>query len=405
MISSLRIFLIWGLIVLIAFITFSACLARITVGKEVEKAEKWFPNYSATNFAKNNLLLGKKLSPEMAKQIRANAIDGLRLAPLSDLPFVHMGIANYSLREGSNNRDLIDEALNRNTRNRLALRTLVNIDGLRKNYTEAIKNLDILLKLKGSKTVTDEYQQALLTLSEIPTALPIIEKYLKSRPVWGKRFLFNKIGKMTEKNHVAIGRLIQIYTEKTNVEMDKNIHKNYLSGLQRINKGDAAYDYWYSLIKPPKPILPYTVYNPEFDQRDELPPFNWRQVQMPKFFSEIDQSGGLYASFADNINRELSEQILKLVPGQAYGLEVKAEWTYRRRQGAFSWVLSCVGNSTELAIVNLDEVTKETSGGRSEFRVPSDGCEAQSLTLIANPGQYSQRIWSRTNSVNIFAVR
>ena len=405
MISSLRIFLIWMPILLIAFVTFSTCMGRIAVEKEVQTAERWFPNYSATRFVKNNLLLRKKLTPGVAKEIQANAIAGLKQAPLSDFPFLHMGLANYSLGEGSDNRNLMYETLNRNERNRLALRTLVNIHGVQKNFGEAIKNLDILLKLKGSPSLIDEYQQALLVLSEIPEAMTDIEGYLKTRPIWGRKFLLNRIRKMTELNYLDVAQSIEVFTKEANQDSDNVIHKNYLTGLQRMHKGDAAYEYWYSLIKPPKPSLPYTIFNPKFERRDELPPFNWREVDKPKFFSEIDEDGGLYASFADSSARKLSDQLLRLELGQAYRLEVDAEWTYRRRQGGFSWVLECVGSGAEIAIVAFDEEAKKNFGGRVDFRLPAKGCEAQTLKLIAKPGQYSQRIWSRTNSANIFVVR
>ena len=400
--AALRIFLIWLPIFFGMFVILTVCLGRMAVGHDMDSARRWYPTYSKVLLDNNASLLKSNLTRQEASEVQKNALEGLRRAPLSYRPFVHMGIANLFLNETSENRNLFDKTLERNRRNRLALRTLVNIDVSQKNYKNAVQNLDILLKLKGNKDLNDDYHKTLLFLSENNEAQENIDQYLLNKPVWGRKFLTNRIGLMTERNHLDVRRSLEIFTKNSSdTKGDSQLHAYYLKTLQRMQKIDSAFEYWKALHKDTIIEPQFAVFNPKFKKRDELAPFNWSEVNKPKYFSELDQGGGLYASYGDNGVRVLTEQILKLKPGQAYNLEIDANWSYRQRQGMFFWVLTCIPSDAVISGVNLDDAAKENSGGHHVFQIPYQDCGAQSIRLVAKPGQYSQRIWSRTNSVDI----
>ena len=161
-----------------------------------------------------------------------------------------------------------------------------------------------------------------------------------------------------------------------------------------------ALEYWKDLQGTVGDTNNYTVFNPTFEKRDEFAPFNWSVIDKRKYFSEIDQDGGLYASYGDSTARVLTEQILRLESGRDYKLDVNAEWSYKRRQGFFTWQVECFESSDIISEINMDETSKESSGGIINFTVPGE-CDFQILRLVAKPGQYSQRIWSRTKFVTI----
>lgn len=400
--AALGRFLIWLPIFVGMFIISTVCLGRIAVDHDIDAAKRWYPSYSKVLLDNNEGLLKSDLTKQNAHDVQVNALSALRRAPLSYRPFVQMGIANLFFDEMSENRYLFEKTLERNRRNRLALNALVNIDVSEKNYTAAIQNLDVLLKLKGEKVAIDDYHNTLLFLSEDKEARDIIDQYLLKKPVWGKKFLNNRIGLMTDSNYLDVRRSLEFFTKSpSDTKGDRQLHTYFLKTLQRMQKIETAFEYWNTLNHGSNIKKQFTVFNPKFEKRDELAPFNWREFNKSKYFSELDQDGGLYASYADNTVRVLTEQILRLMPGQVYDLKIDANWSYRQRQGMFFWVLSCIPSDTIISGVNLDDSAKTNAGGQTVFQVPDQDCAAQTIRLVAKPGQYSQRIWSRTNSLDI----
>ena len=398
---ALKLLSIWLPISLVGVLIYAICHVRINADKNLIISTKWSPKYSVALFNKNKKLLRPNLSSTDAKEIRANAIEGLIRAPLSHHPFVQMGEVNVYRNDLLGARALFSEVFKRNTRNRRALRVLVTLDIQKKNFKDAIQNLDILLKLKVSKNNRQEYHATLLGLSDNAQASKIIDDYLLARPNWGHKHVFDQIRSMSVSNFLKVGDSLKTYSSpQTRYTSDRQLHEFYLKRLQRMGKIDAAYTHWLSLIQTPQKS-DYIVFNPDFDYRKELPPFNWSLVDKQEYFSEIDRGGGLYASYGDSEINILTEQTLRLTAGQAYRLNINAEWIYRKRQGMFFWSISCLRDGAIISSVNLDETTKAQMGGHHDFQVPLEGCHVQSLRLSAKPGQYSERVWSRTKSVNI----
>jgi len=398
-------FLIWLGLFLIGFVIYSTSQGRIYALKDPKKALNWYPSYSETLLNLNDRLLSKGLKEENISQIKKQSIQALNKAPLSFRPFLHLGEASVARNINSNSKILFEETIRRNVRNRRGLRALVTLDVQAQNYSEAIGKLDTLLSLKGQEVALEDYHNTLLSLSDIEGVQKVINDYLRNRPVWARKYLLNRISGITESNFLDIGNSIQSFSRGTAQNAnDDVIHKYYLRSLYRLRKIDEAYFYWVDLSEGSLSSKNYEVFNPNFEQRSELPPFNWLEVSMPKYFSEIDHDNGLYASFADNKVRVLTEQLLKLNSGESYRLKLNADWTYKQRQGMFFWTITCITSQAIIAGVNLDDDAKKESGGVMDFRIPLSGCEQQSVRLIATPGQYSQRIWSRTDLLDIIKI-
>ena len=404
MISVFKNFLIWLIVFLLGFGVYSVSQARIHASKNVKKSLSWYPTYSEGLLNLNDRILANGLKNAQFDKVRRQSIKALSKAPLSFKPFLQLAEASVLQNSIAESRVLFSEAHRRNIRNRRTLRSLVNIDASTGQYPEAIKNLTILLSLKGEKVQLDDYHQALLVFSNIQPALTEINSYLIDRPIWAKRYLDSRIAQITEKNFADIGQSIQMYSGNEFLERDKDLHTDYLAALYKIRKIDEAFEYWYNLIEEPKPDLNYTVFNPKFERRKALPPFNWLEVDGAKYFSEIDQGNGLYVSYADPATRLMTEQVIKLDPGGLYRFNVEAEWSYRQRQGMFFWNIRCLSNELVISELYLNDQAQKARGGESNFDVPLEGCKKQILSLFAKPGQYSQRIWSITTSLNLVRV-
>lgn len=398
---AIKLLFIWLFVSLVGVFTYSVCYGRLTADKNFDTSENWYSEYSVVFLNKNKRLLKPNLTPSEVKEIKDNAIQGLIKAPLSYLPFVQIGEANVYRNDLLTARTMFSEVFRRNTRNRRALRVMIALDIQKKDFKAAIRNLDILLRLKVNKKNKDEYHKVLLFLSENINASSIINDYLVDRPIWGHDHLLGQITSMTNNNFLKVGHSLEAFsTANSEYESDRKLRALYLKRLQIIGEVDAAYSYWLNLTQTPEADN-YTVFNPDFDKREELPPFNWSLADKQEYFSEIDQGEGLYASYGDSEIGILTEQTIRLKVGQTYRFKVKAEWTYRKRQGMFFWNISCLPDQSIISSINLDETTKAQLGGYHDFQVPLKGCHVQSLRLSAKPGQYSQRIWSRTKSVNV----
>lgn len=390
--------LIWGIIFFIGSVIYQVSSIRISVNKNVIQDKKWYPNYSLALFQDNEKYLSLNITQNQVNQVKENAVQGLKRAPLSHLPFLHVGMANVLFNGSENNRALFSEVLDRDGRNRRALRMLVHLDASKEDYKSVVSNLDKLLNLKGNKAVLDQYHDTLLYLSANEVALKIIDGYLSQRPKWGKAFLLNRIKKLTVDNFSNIGESIKAYS---NNQIEKKILEEYFANLIKLGLVEQAYDFWKSLAPASTADSSYLINNPEFQNMHDPAPFNWSTVMKRPYFSEIEPEGGLYASFDDTEKRVLSEQIINLKPGFVYRIAINGGWNYTRRQGLFFWSIKCLDNQAIIAKINFDELSKENLGGEYNFEVPETGCKFQSLRLSAEPGQYSQRIWSRTKSVNI----
>jgi len=401
--SYFRIFSTWLVIFLVGLKVYSVSQGRIWVSENLEKSLNWFPNYSEGLLNLNDRILEESLSEKSAEKIKQNSIQALKSAPLTYRPFLHLAEANVFRNENDEAQKLFLAAKARNSRNRRTLRALSNLSIKDQKFGEAVQNLDILLRLKGREQDFKSYQQALTSLSSNPQALKEIDHLLSQRPPWGARYLNNQMALMTAKNYLNIGHSLTTYTQKIDEKKsDKNLNAHYLNKLIRMNKFEEAYQFWEGLFGSEKPNT--LLYNTSFEKRTALPPYNWSEIDRLKYFSEIDQGGGLYASFSDNKTRTLTEQIVRLAPGSVYRMAVDAEWSYRQRQGMFFWVITCLQNGSVISGVNLDDQAKKNSGGEHTFQVPVDGCSHQNIRLVAKSGQYSKRIWSRTNSVNLERV-
>jgi len=189
--SALKIFFIWLPIFFIGMIVCAICYGRITVNENLAASQRWFPQYSVGLLNKNERLLRPNLSLHDSQEIHANAIQGLKKSPLSHRPYVHLGEVSVFMNDRSTSRVLFSEVMRRNSRNRRALRAMVNLDVHDKNFGAAIHNLDTLSRLQGKKERLDEYQEVLLFLSEDKEAIKQIDGYLAERPIWGRKFLHN----------------------------------------------------------------------------------------------------------------------------------------------------------------------------------------------------------------------
>lgn len=396
---------LWAFIFLISIFIVKICMGRIWAAKDITKSQSWYPNYSVSLLQEGNELLGAQMSRETAEKITKTARLALKKAPLSDTAFIQIGVTDAFKSNSTVDRAYFLAALNRNNRNRSALRVLMNIDIGAQAFDDALEKLDVLMRLSGGKT--DAYRNTLRAIGMTQDGRDKINAYLNQRVDWGRYFVLNQINSMTLQNQIEVAQSLNSFSTGEFVLMeDKVLHENFMRRLIGLGQYQEAFRHWTALNKMagadvggPKTI----IFNPKFDTRLSPPPFNWIERELPKYYSSFSSGEGLTAVFNDDVTRSLTNQIIQLEAGNTHSLDVQADWSYRDDQGLFFWAINCLNDNEWFAQLELNSQTKPQRGGALSFQVPAENCDWQRISLFARPGRLSQHIRLKVSSVDITA--
>lgn len=399
--SLLRFFTICSISIFVGFLIWKICLARIQADDDPQTSLEYDPGNSAALLAQNQALIKLgKLNTKQAKDIQDQARRVLLKAPLNDELFVQFALSNSLVDQKLSHYELFSLAKQRNIHNRSALLSLIVLDMEQNDFDKVVGNLDTLIKLGGKDTRL--YQDTLARIATLTKGSEVIDIYLQGRPQWGRSFLSGQINKMTSYNIDNVARSLSKYSSTPQLKSeDRTLHEAFLRKLIALKAYDKAYAYWQTLTQKQGGPSDLLINDPDFKDNSLLLPFSWSIHKTPDYFSERDQNDGLYVSYADNRDRVLIEQILRLKPGQLYTLKIDAEWAYKQRQGQFYWRVLCLPSNTIAVQVHMDDDNLENGVPSINITPSLERCDAQRIQLLAKPGQYSQRIWAKIKSVTL----
>ncbi len=411
----LKLILVGLSVIICGIFVFKMCIARMVANSDPQQSLRYFPGYSKALFALNEIDLRAPPNATLGQNIQERSQLALPGAPISDLPFLYSAFGKSIVKGELAYRELFLAAKARNIHNKRALRGLVAIGYAKQDFPDVIENLDVLLRLGGRDHTL--YRDAMSSMAIDVQGNEIVNSYLQGRAVWGSRVLYEQIVKMGIYNIDLVSKSLSAYSktsafsktmDETNA-VDKELYEQFLEKLMQLKAYDQVYTYWLRKAGGQSAQPEFFIHDYSFKGSEVYLPFNWKLYSTEKLYAQFDDPEGLYASYADNFQGVLASQVLKLSPSQSYQLEIAAQWTYRQRQGFFSWNISCLPSNQIIAQLKLnDEVL--VKGERSallngEFQVPDEGCTLQKLQLLGSTGQYSQRIWAKTKYAKIIQVR
>ena len=399
--------LIWSLICFSGLSAWKICTARIIVPTEPGRSLKYFPEFSEALFALNEIDLRENLDTKIAEGIQNRAKQALQKIPISDVPFLQVALAQSLLEKKFSRRDLYGFAKKRNIRNRRVLRSLIALDAAQNDLAGVLLNIDTLIRVGGKNIPA--YQNIVLQISTRDEGRVLINEYLESRPIWGKKFLENKMANMTAFDIANVSMFLSKYASSNNeLELNRDLQERFLEKLVKLGAYEQAYIHWREIFPADPKFSPPLVFDGEFLGDESYAPFNWKTFRRDNFFAEINKGEGLYASFNGGSAHVLTRQVLRLRPGKTYQLQINARWTYRQRQGKFSWEVKCLPTSKTFVTVDMvNEDSLQITKPKQmlvDFQIPNEQCDAQHIQLKAQSGQYSKRIWAITDSIKITQV-
>ena len=386
--------------------------ARVIVSDNPQKSLKYLPEYSEALLARSENIFGQikenVMSTEDAQGVRDRAQRALLRAPMNGTSFLHIALTDSIMSGTLVNREVFLEAKKRNIHNRRAIKSLIALDFAENNLPSVIRNLDVLVTLGGNSIQT--YKKSLAGIYALEQGREIIDGYLPRKPSWGPWVLSTNIANLKARNIDSMVTSMSKYTD-SNYETKKLqiLHKEFFEKLINLEAYERAYSVWNKMLAPrdrSSDYLNHSVFDYKFLGSIAPAPFNWSLLSTSKYFSEIIQEGGLYASFANPSVRVIAYQVLMLEPGKTYKLQTKARWAYKSRQGVFSWRVKCLPKTRKnLVDVVLGEENQPNEEIEIQFAIPRKNCAAQQISLIGVPGQYSKRIWTEIEYLKIIPLR
>ncbi len=123
------------------------------------------------------------------------------------------------------------------------------------------------------------------------------------------------------------------------------------------------------------------LYNPGFDDAPGVPPFNWKLATGGIGAAERAPDGALEVTYFGRASGPLASQLM-LLPSGTYGLSMMSDGATPEGAGEIAWTVTCAGNDTVLATLQLPDSADQAQSIESSFTVPPSGCPAQWLQLV-----------------------
>lgn len=383
------------------FLAVKLSQAHLNASENPAVALKWSKTYSEALFNQSQTYLRhESFSSEDAMRVEAQSKLALKASPLNDESFTNIGFARARMADGNIDRAFFNFALRRNKRNSSALKALIGLDIREGKVAAAIKKTDALIRLGDKDSST--YIRLLAAFSQIGGGREALDSYLKAAPVWGQEYFQHDINALIPENLDAVIKSLDNFTlSHPNSDVSLTLQEQLMVKLLSLGYEEEAYARWVSLPLHKNDLPRDMPYNSDFSQNLAPAPYNWSFQSGPTFYAKVDSAGGLYASFAHDTPQTLAKQHLRLIPGESYTLSSDALWTYKERQGYFTWTLSCLDQIDSFEALALDDAILKTQTPSKTVTIPSTECETQTLRLKAISGLYSKRIWLQTNSISL----
>ncbi len=386
------------------FLTSTSCFNKIKSDKGLTARAESF-KYSNDLVSQNYYLLQKPaVAIEAQEKIRHNAEQILSLAPINDAPFIQLAFLDIHKQEYQNTRSLLDEAQRRNPRNKRALKALSLINLYEGDAASSVEHLNTFI----TRSKGDQLAEPLKLLSQIfktPDGFDAISAFLATGPTWGKSFLQNEIKISNEDVIKSLALPLNTFANsKINETKSTDLQLKYINRLFSLGFQVEAYNHWRAL--PIHDGIPNrnSVFDDSFSGQSLDSVFSWNTRNAKKYFTEIDRTDGLYASFNDIKTRKLTSQVLFLSSNTDYTVSVDFRRNYKDRNGYFAWEISCLPGQA-LVQINIDDSNTDKSKLSADFQIPATGCDIQEVKLLGHSGKYRGRIALTTQSFKVTAKK
>jgi hypothetical protein len=347
------------------------------------------PIESSEEFLANPTLPPEQFKKALEAMSSEDRVDRKKreLNRLADEPLNSQALLNLAiLADLENDRKTAEEIVligaKRSLRDTQAQISAVQILLVQKKYDRALYHMDGLLRSIPEHLV--ELQPTLVSLVNVPEALPELVKVLAGKPKWRTEFLTSLFA---TSDSGAVGYTLLSAMRKQGVEVTSDEIRNYIAKQFERKNYSQAYFVWLDFLNSDQLTKVSSVFDGQFELEAENKFFDWNMEQFDNADLAISQKPGtsieraLRLDFFDSHGRFANVyQYLQLTAGP-YEFSTDVQADSFQSEGGLVWRIQCVETQTPLGQSKRIIASGPWIKFGFQFTVPQENCSTQLLRL------------------------
>ena len=327
--------------------------------------------------------LDLRLNMGMARQrVKRMARQALVRAPLMDEPFLLGGIDRLLRRDTRGAAEMLEHALARNPRSRLARLFMLEVRLRSGDVKGAAADMTILGRLMPD--VQRVFVPELARFARDPDTQGALRQVLDT-----DRHMLAQVLQHLAANDANPAVVLRLAGPNPPIATDADAadwRRTLLSSM--VSKGNVrgARQLWARFAGVEEEEAQAAVYDGSFEGLPGLPPFNWNFSSSEIGAAERDRTGALQVEYYGRASGELASQLITLSPGR-HRMMFHAEGDLDTPQHRLVWKVQCRRNERTIMEFPIANVTYAGRTLAGDFTVPAD-CQSQWLRLLGQPTEF-----------------
>jgi tetratricopeptide (TPR) repeat protein len=333
-------------------------------------------------------------------------IDLARQAAESDpLDFAPYFIAGRAADQRGDRRlalQLMEEARRRNPSSLPVRIYLVSYYFSAGRGPEMAAELDITLRMDERARIA--LLPEMVKLLRLRGGRAYVAQLLAGNPPWKADF-FNAARAQKIPPDVAYDLLRQAAARGEPTSQEERL---YVSALFASGRPDLARERWLGTLPEAQRAESRYLFNGDFERPAATGEFAWKLHGLDVGRADMVTLGAgdarLRAQYYGGSTAVLAEQQLALAPGR-YRLQLTGRSRSALPPGQMFWAVTCYPEGPEVHRMPVEKFGPQDITISSQFNVPGGNCRAQTLRLVAEPGEISSASDAEFAKVSIDAAR
>lgn len=221
-----------------------------------------------------------------------------------------------------------------------------------------------------------------------PEAQPALVRALKDGPVWQTDFFATAAA---QKIDPRLTMNLAVATVRAGGKLNAGDQATLLKDLVAGGRYAQAFRFWRTTFAGGGQVRPGEVYDSGFSGAKGAPPFNWTfaasdQGSAAANAASVDQPSHMRASYFGSLGLVLAHQVTLLAPGQ-YRMVASVQGEDVKGDARLVWRLTCLPGEQVAGLLPITPLTTARIARAAAVTIPAQGCGAQTLALVAEPGE------------------
>lgn len=393
-------------LILAVFVIIRVCVPYVFLKTDAQKALAFNSGFSSALLSQNAALLegqarlAGELSPEQSKVLNDNIGNILTRVPLSSRALGQAAQSNL-VQSGTDKLALLKIAQRRDPRDKEVNRAIYQAAIDTQDYNLLAQQLSVMARLYPDEV--ERLFPALLFVANVPEAQDPLINSLALNPKWAQAFLTEAMAQGDSHIGFALEALRQFELMPDVVYNVSHLRGLLMTHYVRQRDVETAHELW---VRGNGNVGGESagLRNTNFEPIDDRSIFNWSTMQNQSGYSVFQKDNGMIVSSAGKAKTFLTQQYFILPEQGEYILNVTLQGDFTDRNGHFEFLISCVGNNSTLATLQINRLKTKLESFETKFALQGKACAAQKIQLFHYPGSLAKRVQMRLDNVSIRSV-